>query len=267
MSSADPHTPVRRGPIRIEFSYSDSAGSDSGSVELLKEWSDDTSSPGDLIPDPGPPERAESAGPSSLRLLDRYRNTNSTSRFSSRDLMTTITERRVHYAVHRRHTRKNGLKRRLFQLTDAQTLEVIAAAQFTSATSSVIDVCNSRGTICEVDVKSSKGPFILRQGMDPLLIVSIGDKGSRCLEFKESEGDSPLYPPMQSPAKSCADIPATFGNRRAIASVKNCRFCSGGEEVVAVRKIQKNAIEIDAKYNVPFFYCFGIGIAMFLAKG
>jgi hypothetical protein len=181
-------------------------------------------------------------------------------------MISVITERRVHFAVHRRHSRKTALKRLLFQLTDTQTLEVIAAGQFTSPASSVIDVCNSRGTICEVDVQSSKGPFIMRQGVDPILIISILDRGSRWLEFKGSDGDPPLYPPMQSPAKSCAELETAFGQRKAMSSIKNCRFCHNGEEIVAVRKVQKNVVEVDAKYNVSFMYCFVIGIAMFLTK-
>jgi hypothetical protein len=49
-------------------------------------------------------------------------------------------------------------------------------------------------------------------------------------------------------------------------SVKNCRLCNGLMEVVAVRKVRKNTLEIDAKLNISFLSCFGIGIFMFLMK-
>jgi hypothetical protein len=180
--------------------------------------------------------------------------------------MASIRERKVHYTVHRRHTRKKGIKRKLFQLTDAQTCDVLAGAEFASAISSVIQVSNSRGLVCEIDVKSAKGPFIMRLGMDPVLSMSIGDRGAIVLEFKDMDGDPPLYPPLVSPPKSCADLAAAFGSRRAIRSVKNCRFCLDGNEIVAVRKVHKNALEIDAKFNVSFLACFVIGISLFLAK-
>jgi hypothetical protein len=106
----------------------------------------------------------------------------------------------------------------------------------------------------------------MRLGIDPVLILSIGDRGAIVIEFKDLDGDPPLYPPLISPAKSCTDLEAAFGSRRAMPSVKNCRFCLDDDEILAVRKVRKDAVEIDAKFNVSFLCCFVIGISIFLLK-
>jgi hypothetical protein len=197
-------------------------------------------------------------------MLDRYLNPSGS--VQSSRLFTPPSEQIVHYMIHRRHTRKKGLKRKLFQLTDAMTSDVLAAAEFASLISSTLEVTNHRGLICEIDVKASKGPFIMRLGMDPVLVVSIGPGGAICSEFRECDGIEPPYPRLFSPAKSCDDVAKAFGSRPAIPSIKNCRLCSTAGEVIAVRKVRKKALAIDARSNVSFLSCFTIGLVMFLLK-
>jgi hypothetical protein len=140
---------------------------------------------------------------------------------------------------------------------------VLCGAAFASITSSVMRICNDKGLICEIDTGSQ---FRMRLGKDPYLVLSAGKHGDIRAEFLECEGTAPSYRILHSPADSCRDLLRAFGSRRAMESVKNCRLCNGLVEVVAVRKVRKNTLEIDAKLNISFLSCFGIGIFMFLMK-
>jgi hypothetical protein len=177
-----------------------------------------------------------------------------------------LPEQTVHYLVHRRHYRKGGIKRKLFQITDAKTSDVLAGAKFASAVSSVLKVSNHRGLVCEVDVKGSSGPFVMRLGMEPTLVLTRGSGNSVIAEFMEFDGTIPPYSQLLSVQTTQDGLVAAFGSRRVVKSVKNCRLCKGVEEIVAVRKVQKNILEIDARRNVSFLSCFVIGLFMFLSK-
>jgi hypothetical protein len=200
---------------------------------------------------------------SPTRLFDRYLSRHAG--LPSRSQFFFV-EQTVHYVFHRRHLRQKGLKRKLFQMTDSKTADVLAGAQFASITSSVLKVSNSRGVVCEVDIKGASGPFVMRVGTDPTLVLRRGAGGSVTAEFAEFDGTVPPYAELVSPAMSPEAMVAAFGTRRAVKSVKNCRLCSGNEEIIAVRKVQRNSVEIDSKRNVSFVSCFVIALFMFLSK-
>jgi hypothetical protein len=260
--------PVRWIPSSVRFSVSDSDSTDSISVRFVPT----SRAPGDLPPDsdgsspasdpPAPPTSSPSVLP--FRLLDRYLNPGGAV-LSSR-IFTRPADQIVHYMIHRRHTRKKGLKRKLFQLTNAMTSDVIAAAEFASLTSSTLEVTNHRGLVCEIDVKAAKGPFVMRVGMEAVLVISVEAGGAICAEFRDCDGTEPPYPLLHSPAKSCHDVAQAFGSRPAVPSVKNCKLCSPAGEVVTVRKVRKKALAVDARSNVSFLSCFAIGLVMFLLK-
>jgi hypothetical protein len=149
-------------------------------------------------------------------------------------------------------------------MTDSKTADVLAGAQFASMTSSVLKVSNARGLVCEVDVNGSS--FVMRIGNDPTLVLRRGPGGSVTAEFAEFDGTVPPYAELVSPPMSGEAMVAAFGTRKAIKSVKNCRLCNGTEEIVAVRKVQRNGVEIDSKRNVSLVSCFVIGMFMFLTK-
>jgi hypothetical protein len=177
-----------------------------------------------------------------------------------------LAQKTLHYIIHRRHHRKKGIKRKLFQMTNAETSDVLAGAEFASVTSSVLKVSNPRGLVCEVDVKGSAGPFVMRLGVDPTLVLTRGRDGSVAAEFARFEGMAPPYERLLCPPMPADEMVAAFGTRRAVTSVKNCRLCEGSVEIVAVRKVQRNRLEIDARWNVSFLSCFVIGLFMFLSK-
>jgi hypothetical protein len=147
-------------------------------------------------------------------------------------------------------------------LTDSRD-DVIAGAEFASLVSSVIKVSNTKGLVCEIDAKKR---FTMRLGHDPYLVLYVEKKGDICARFLVCDGIAPPYALLISPAKSCERIAEAFGDRHAMHSVKNCKLCDGKEEIVAVRKVRKHTLQIDAKPNISFLSCFVIGIFMFLMK-
>jgi hypothetical protein len=193
-----------------------------------------------------------------FRFLDRYREwkTGPSARAEATQSQT------IHYSVHRKYVRRSGLKRKLFQMTD-KTGVVLCGAEFASLTSSVIRVSNDKGLICEIDARTH---FTMRLGRDPYLVMSVGKDKEIRAEFMECDGMMPRYRVLTSPANSCRDLVQAFGSRRTMRSVKNCKLCNDSVEVVSVRKVRPNTLEIDAKCDVSFLSCFVIGIFMFLRK-
>ena len=61
-----------------------------------------------------------------------------------------------------------------------------------------------------------------------------------------------------------ADIELAKRELAELRAVKTCDEC--GNEIVAVRKVSKKSLEIDAKIEISFLQCFVIGIFMFLSK-
>lgn len=194
---------------------------------------------------------------STLRLLDRYKNT--TSKFSQFFGDQTIT-----YTLYRKKIWKKSAKRKLFQLTDSGN--VIAGAECIS--SKLIEISNDRGLISEMDIKSySTGPFILRMGNEKRLEITASSSRQIKVEFSRTDEESTFpYTVLISQAASTLEE-GSFGNRPAIKSIKNCKLCNDvGKEIVSVRKIKKNALAIDAKKNISFVSVMAIGLFMFLHK-
>lgn len=198
---------------------------------------------------------------SNLRMLDRYLP--QSSRSVSKLQIPILSPRTQHFTCFRKHARHGALRRILFQLTSSHDNSVIAGAEFASAVSKVIEVSNSRGLVCEISLKDQ---FTMLLGSDPVMVLTKSAGRAVTAEFIENDGNTPPYQKLYSPPHIC-DHPATaFGTRKAIQSIKNCKLCNGEEEVVSVRKVSKNAVEIDAKHNVSFLNCFVIAIFMFLSK-
>lgn len=198
-----------------------------------------------------PPQAA-----STLRLLDRYKNT--TSRFSQ-----FFGDQTVTYTLYRKKIWKKSAKRKLFQLTDSG--DVIAGAECIS--SKLIEISNDRGLISEMDIKShSNGPFILRMGTEKRLEITSSNHQIK-VEFSRTDEES-TFPYSILISKTAEFLEeGSFGNRPAIKSVKNCKLCNEtGKEIVSVRKIKKNALAIDAKKNISFVSIMAIGLFMFLHK-
>ncbi|KAK8870648.1 hypothetical protein M9Y10_008535 [Tritrichomonas musculus] len=194
---------------------------------------------------------------SSLRLLDRYKNT--TNKFSQ-----FFGDQTVTYILYRKKIWKKSAKRKLFQLADSGN--VIAGAE--CVTSKLIEISNDRGLISEMDIKSySGGPFVLRMGNDKRLEISISSNRQIIVEFVRTDEESTFpYTTLISQPPSTLEN-NSFGNRPVIKSVKNCKLCNEtGKEIVSVRKIKKNALAIDAKKNISFVSVMAIGLFMFLYK-
>lgn len=252
--------------ITINFSDSDYDDSDSNSIAYINQETESESETDDefhIKADASPPRVVCSPGTSSLRMLDRYRNA---SQRSMNSQMAEFSERRNHYVVHRSHCRRKGLKRRVFQLSDMSDNSVKAGAEFASATSKVLEVSNPRGLVCEVDVQK-RNRLLMRLGSDPVIVIKGGSGRYVDVEFMEIDGVIPPYKKIVSEAHSCDDLQKAFGERKVMKSVKNCRLCDeNGNEVVAVRKVSKKSLEIDAKADVSILQCFVIGMFMFLSK-
>lgn len=198
-----------------------------------------------------------------LRLLDRYKA--STPRASSRLQLIPIWERVNHYVVHREKVWQNGAFHRLFTMKQVadKSGQFIAQAQFASTFSQEIKVSNPRGLICEIDTNND-GLFNMRIGNDISLSLRIEAGHAVHAEFFEVDGVIPPYKKLTSPPGICADLKSAFGDRKAIQSIKNCKMCSNGEEIIAVRKVDKNDVEVDAKGTISFLACFSIAIFMYV---
>ncbi|OHT11788.1 hypothetical protein TRFO_18684 [Tritrichomonas foetus] len=195
---------------------------------------------------------------SNLRMLDRYRT--ATPRVMSRLQFPIFSERVVTYSLFRKSHYKNGIKRKYYQLTENGN--VVAGASMPS--SKLFEINNMNGLIAEIDVESSKGPFIMRLGNDKIMSVSGGPGRMVKCEFFDNDDSKPPYHLLISKARACMDTSKAFGSRRAIQSIKNCKLCDSDEkEIIAVRKIRKNVLEIDAKYNISFVSCMVVGLFMF----
>jgi hypothetical protein len=237
---------ARQSPASaLSMTFSSSDSSDGGSSADHESWSRTQRH-----------SKPPIAATSSTGMFDRYLHRSVT--------VPSFTEQTVHYIVHRRRFRKNGVKRKLFQITNARTSDVLAGAKFASMMSNVLKVSNHRGLVCEVDIKGSSGPFVMRLGIEPMLVLTRGWNWV-VAEFMELDGTVPPYSELKCEATPEVLMEAFVG-RQAIKSVKNCRLCRGNEEIVAVRKVQKNRLEIDAKRNLSFLSCFVVGLFMFLSK-
>ena len=173
-------------------------------------------------------------------------------------------ERTINYCLFRKKVWKKSSHRKLFQLTDSGT--VLAGAELVS--SKLIEISNNLGQVSSVEIKStSKGPFTLRIGNDKLMDIYASSKRAITLQFYRDEDSKFPYSTLLSPAGSCEDLKKAFGDRKVIKSVKNCKLLdTDGKEIIAIRKIQKDALSIDAKRNISFLSCMTVGLFMFLSR-
>ncbi|EAY13857.1 hypothetical protein TVAG_044170 [Trichomonas vaginalis G3] len=198
-----------------------------------------------------------------LRLLDRYKS--STPRASSRLQLIPIWERVNHYTVHREKVWQGGTFHKLFTMKQVgdNSGSFVAQAKYASTFSQEIKVSNPRGLICEIDT-NNEGLFNMRLGNDISLSLKIEAGHAVHAEFFEIDGVIPPYKKLTSPPGICSDLKSAFGDRKAIPSIKNCKMCFNGEEIIAVRKVAKDDVEIDAKGTISFLACFSIALFMFV---
>ena len=199
----------------------------------------------------------------SLKLLDRYRS--STPRASTRLQLIPIEKRVNHYRVHREKEWQGATYHRVFSMfsLDKPNQAPIAKATFASTFSQEIKVVNNNGLICEIDTDAD-GKYQMRLGNDVSLSMKKEAGHAIFAIFSIVDGVVPPYKVLTSPPGACEDIKAAFGERKAIKSIKNCKLCYDGEEIVAVRKVGKNDVEIDAKGTISFLACFSIAIFMYV---
>ena len=203
------------------------------------------------------------------RFLDRYKKRAFTPNVSSRLSLAPIQSQPQHFVITRHYLWYSGIKRKVFELTSIKSHEPPARADFVSALSSTLQVLNTKGVICEIDTKTPSGPYTMRIGEDPYLIIQSGNQKvgrSIDVQFLSVNDSKPPYSHLQSPEGICNDLAKAFGERHAIKSVKNAKFIDHDEEIISIRKVSKNRLEIDAKYNILFLHCFCIGLFMFTTK-
>lgn len=229
--------------------------SSDASVPLDTGASSSTFSP--QMSEPAQSERAPVVMTSTLRLLDRYKSANKL-------MLCPPQERTINYCLFRKKIWKKSSHRKLFQLTDSGT--VLAGAELVS--SKLIEISNNLGQVSSVEITStSKGPFTLRIGNDKLMDIYASSKRAITLQFYRDEDSKFPYSTLLSPAGSCEDLKKAFGDRKVIKSVKNCKLLdTDGKEIIAIRKIQKDALSIDAKRNISFLSCMTVGLFMFLSR-
>ena len=198
-----------------------------------------------------------------LRLLDRYRS--STPRASSRLQLIPIEKRVNHFKVHREKEWHGATYSRVFSMfsLDKPSANPIAKATFASTFSQEIKVVNTNGLICEIDTDAD-GKYQMRLGNDISLSMRKEAGHAIFAEFFAVDGVIPPFKLLTSPPGACEDLKAAFGERKAIRSVKNCKLCYNGDEIVAVRKVGKNDVEVDAKGTISFLACFTIAIFMYV---
>lgn len=201
------------------------------------------------------------------RFFDRYRQSDDGITPMTRLALSPRQSATQHFIITRNFTWYGGAKRKIFELISNTSAEPLARADYESALSSTLQVMNSRGMICEIDTKKPSGPYNMRVGSDIYITIKGGPGRLVDVEFFSVDGSKPPYPHLQSASGICNNLETAFGKRKAIQSVKNGKFMSeNNEEIVAVRKVSKNRLEIDAKYNILFLHCFCIGLYMFTTK-
>ncbi|KAH0791814.1 hypothetical protein GPJ56_004308 [Histomonas meleagridis] len=150
-------------------------------------------------------------------------------------------------------------------MTELPAGNVIAGAEFESTSSNIMQISNSRGIICEMNLKTSHKCSVLI-GNETTARITRKDGVVKVEQF-EIDGIKPKYPLLISQLNKIGALEDAFGKRRAIKSIKNCKLCDEeNNEVIAVRKTHRSVLDIDSKYNVSFLTCFVVGIFMFLSK-
>lgn len=195
-----------------------------------------------------------------IRMLDRYKS--KIPRFGPSIL--SIIPQTKHYQVVRDRSWNSKAKKKSFKMFKKGCSEPLAFAEFVSLFSNEIKVENSRGLLCEL-VSIDKGRFCMKLGQDQVLSVFLSPGRAVHAEFYPIDGSTPPYAKLTSPPAACADLKQAFGDRPAIRSVKNCKMCYKDEEVIAVRKVGKNELEVDSKSAIPFLSCFTVAIFMFVS--
>ena len=207
-----------------------------------------------------------------LRLLDRYKS--STPRASARLKIVPLSERVNHFRVHRQKNWHGATYSKEFTMFSqgnhvaisprpSDPESPLAKATFLSTFSQIIKVENANGVVCEIDTDSD-GKFQMKLGNDVTLSLRKEAGDAIIAEFYELDGIVPPYKRLISPPGICVDLKNAFGERPALKSIKNCKMCFDGEEILAIRKIAKNDVEIDAKGTLSFLTCFTIAMFMFL---
>ena len=201
--------------------------------------------------------------PQPLRLLDRYRS--NTPRASCRLQLIPIEKRINHFKVHREKEWHGATYSRVFSMysLDKPSSNPIAKATFASTFSQEIKVVNPNGLICEIDTDAD-GKYQMRLGNDVSLSMRKDAGDAIFAEFFAVDGVIPPFKLLTSPPGACVDLKAAFGERKALKSIKNCKLCFNGDEIVAVRKVSKNDVEVDAKGTISFLACFTIAIFMYV---
>lgn len=207
-----------------------------------------------------------------LRLLDRYKS--ATPRASARLRIVPLNERVNHFRVHRQkiwHGATFSKQFTMFSLDNHITIpshpsnseSPLATATFLSTFSQIIKVENANGVVCEIDTDTD-GKFQMRLGSDVTISLRKEAGDAIIADFYELDGIVPPYKRLISPPGVCTDLKSAFGERTAMKSIKNCKMCFDGEEIIAVRKVEKNDVEVDAKGTLSFLACFAISMFMFL---
>ena len=200
---------------------------------------------------------------SNLKLLDRYKI--NTPRASSRLQLSNILTQTRHYKVKRIFEWKNGFKKKKFEIYELLKDQILAFTEINSLFSNLIEVYNSKGLISELISNSEEGTFQMKLGIEKLLEIKIGAGRAIFVNFFEIDGIKPPYESLICPPGSCIDLHYAFGNRFVLPSIKNCKLCFNSEEIIAIRKVEKDLLEIDSKPNISFLTCFALSIFMFLS--
>lgn len=190
----------------------------------------------------------EDANNSKLRLLNKYTD-------KSRNIsMFNLPKQRQYYYIQR----SKHFGKKLFTLHLKANDAELARAEFASLFSDVINVSNDRGLVCEIE--ASPQQYLLRIGNEVCLSIISTPENKIHLDFAETDQFTPPYKVLESSNE------VNFDDRPYIPSIKNCQIFNISTEIIAVRKIEKNRLEIDAIYNIYFLSCFALGLYMFLLR-
>ena len=201
--------------------------------------------------------------PSSLRLLDRYKDKAKAPLAS----LFPASERVMNYSLFRKHIWKKSIRRKYFQLANSN--EVLIGGKYSSL--KLVELSNSLGIIGEIDIEQNNPPkrkWTLRIGNEKVLQIASGAGNFIQVDFEKNENSNYPYSKLVSLQGACDDLIKAFGNsRHAVKSIKNCKLCDeNGKEIVAVRKTKKDLLLIDAKQNVSVIAVMAIGVFMFTNK-
>ena len=214
---------------------------------------------------PLPPYPHREGTTQSSNFLNRYRGD------LRRNLFNTIT-----YVVERHHFWSGGIKRKRFILKKRDSNDILASAEFAGAMSSLLNVSNSLGTLCQIETNPN-GPYVLRIGNSPFLVIALSPYKEVTVHFENIENYDSLEeeesnrrastPDLINNGNARRDPTTTFGGRECIQSIKNVKLCSvDGKEFIAVRKVAKNVVEVDALIKVHFLACFAVAMFMYMYR-